>query len=75
MSYMIKIADNFKESKKIIMMIKELAGDSPHVGIYEDETGLSAELEKELENRYSIVLKKPDEGKSWEEVRDVLLNR
>ena len=39
------------------MMIKELAGDSPFVSIYEDETGLSYELEQELEKRYIQVLK------------------
>jgi len=57
MNYTIKIAGNDKESRKIIMMIKELAGDSPFVSIYEDETGLSYELEQELEKRYIQVLK------------------
>ena len=75
MNYTIKIAENDKESKKIITMIKELAGDSPFVSIYEDETGLSTEMEKELETRYKQVLKNPIDGKSWDEVKTDLLSR
>ena len=75
MNYTIKIAENDNESRKIISMIKELAGDSPFVSIYEDETGLSSEMEKELETRYKQVLKNPTEGKSWDEVKTDLLSR
>ena len=74
MNYTIKIAENDKESRKIITMIKELAGDSPFVSIYEDETGLSSEMEKELETRYKQGLKNPTEGKSWDEVKTDLLS-
>jgi len=45
------------------------------VSIYEDETGLSSEMEKELDKRYKHILKNPDEGKSWEEVNNDLLSR
>lgn len=75
MSYTIKIAENNKESRKIITMIKELAGDSPFVSIYEDETGLSSEMEKELDKRYKHILKNPEEGKSWDEVKTDLHSR
>ena len=75
MNYTIKIAENDKESRKIISMIKELAGDSPFVSIYEDETGLSSEMEKELETRYKQVLKNPTDGKSWDDVKANLINR
>jgi len=75
MNYTIKIAENDKESRKIITMIKELAGDSPFVSIYEDETGLSSEMEKELDMRYKQVLKNPIDGKSWDEVKTDLLSR
>jgi len=75
MNYTIKIAENDKESRKIITMIKELAGDSPFVSIYEDETGLSSEMEKELETRYKQVLKNPTDGKSWGDVKADLINR
>ncbi len=75
MNYTIKIAENYKESGRILRMVKELAGDSPLVAIYEDETGISLEMEKELEQRYLHVLKNPDEGKSWDDVKNDLLNR
>ena len=75
MNYTIKIAENDTESRKIITMIKELAGDSPFVSIYEDETGLSSEMEKELETRYKQVLKNPTDGKSWGDVKADLINR
>lgn len=75
MNYTIKIAQNKKEAGKIIKLIKELVGDSPYVSIYKDETDLSEEMEQELERRYQLVLKSPQEGKSWEEVKSGLLNR
>ena len=75
MNYTIKIDHKEKEARKIIQLIKEMVGDSPFVGIYEDETGLSDEMEQELDMRYHEVLKNPQEGKSWEEVKTGLLNR
>jgi len=75
MNYTIKIDHKEKEAGKIIQMIKELVGDSTYVGIYEDETGLSNEMEQELDRRYIEVLKNPQEGKSWEEVKAGLLGR
>ncbi len=75
MSYTIKISKNDKEAGKIIAKIKEIIGDSPFVSIYEDETGLSDDMVQELESRYQHVIKNPDEGKSWEEVKTNLLNR
>ena len=75
MNYTIKIDHKEKEARKIIQLIKEMVGDSPFVGIYEDETGLSDEMEQELDMRYQEVLKNPQEGKSWEEVKTGLLNR
>ena len=75
MNYTIRITDTDKESKKIITLIKELAGDSPYITIYEDETDLSSEMEKELDKRYKIVLKNPEDGKNWEDIKANLLNR
>lgn len=74
MNYTIKIAENSKEAGKIIKLIKELIGNSPFVSIYEDETELSDDLEKELDMRYQYVLKNPHEGKSWDEVKTGLIN-
>ena len=75
MNYTIKIDHKEKEAGRIIQLIKELAGDSPYVSIYEDETGLSEEMEQELDRRYHKVLKNPQEGKSWVEVKAGLLRR
>jgi len=75
MNYIIKINHNEKEAEKIIQLIKDLIGDSPYVSIYEDETGLSDEKEQELDRRYKEVLKNPQEGKSWEEVKRGILGR
>ena len=46
-----------------------MVGDSPNVSICEDETGLSEELEKELDRRYQQAIKNPQDGKSWEDVK------
>ena len=75
MNYTIKISENDNESARIISMIKEMAGNNPNIGIYEDETGLSGEMEVELERRYQIVLKNPKEGRPWDQVKSDLLNR
>lgn len=69
MNYTIKITENEKEGEKLIKQIKELVGDSPYVSIYEEETGLSDDMVQELERRYQHVLKNPQDGKSWEEVK------
>ena len=75
MNYTIKISRNEKEGEKLIQQIKELVGDSPFVSIYEEETGLSDDMVQELESRYLQVIKNPQDGKSWEEVKNDLLNR
>jgi len=75
MNYTIKITEHDKEGEKLITQIKELIGDNPFVGIYEEETGLSDDMVQELERRYEQVIKNPQDGKSWEEVKKDLLNR
>jgi len=75
MNYTIKINNSNKKAQSIIDMLKELANDYPFISIYEDETGLSEEMEKELEARYKYVLKNPEVGKSWEEVKNSLITK
>jgi hypothetical protein len=75
MNYTIKITENDKEGEKLIMQIRELVGDNPFVSIYEEETSLSDDMVQELERRYEQVIKNPQEGKSWEEVKKSLVNR
>lgn len=75
MNYTIRIAENNKESEKLIQQIRELVGDSPFVSIYDEETGLSDNMVQELERRYEQVIKNPEDGRSWDEVKKDLLNR
>jgi hypothetical protein len=75
MNYTIKIAENDKEGEKLIKQIRELVGDNPFVSIYEEETGLSDNMVQELERRYEQVIKNPQDGRSWGEVKKDLLNR
>lgn len=75
MSYTIKISENSKESEKLLKQIKELVGDSPFVSIYQEENELTDVMVQELENRYQHAIKNPEEGRSWEEVKDSLLNQ
>jgi hypothetical protein len=75
MNYTVKIAENEMEGENLIRKIKELVGNSPFVSIYEEETGLSDDMVQELERRYQHVVKNPQDGESWEEVKKDLLNR
>ena len=43
MNFTIKIDHKEKEAEKIIQLIKEMVVHRPYVSIYEDETGLSNE--------------------------------
>jgi len=72
MNYTVKINTSDKKSESIINLLKELSDDYSFINIYEDETELSKEMENELDLRYQYVLKNPEEGKSWEEVKKSL---
>ena len=69
MNYTIKISDTGKKAQSLINMLKELAVDYSFLSIYEDESGLSDEMEKVMESRYEYALTNPETGKSWEEVK------
>jgi len=75
MNYTIKISDTGKKAKSLVNMLKELAADYAFLSIYEDESGLSDKMEKELESRYKYVMKNPGLGKSWEDVKVNLLKK
>ncbi len=75
MNYTIKIRDDNKKAKSIVDMLKQLAKDYSFLSIYEEETGLSEEMEKEMEARYKYSIKNPEMGKSWEEVKGNLLKK
>ena len=75
MNYTIKINDNNPKASSIINMLKELANDYQFLNICEEDSELSEVMEKELESRYKYVIKNPDVGKSWEEVKNNLLEK
>lgn len=58
------------QAQSIINLLKTLAKDYDFLKIIEeDEYGLSQEQEAELDRRYGLFLKNPEQGKSWEEVK------
>jgi len=75
MNYTIKINSTGTKAESLVNMLKELAADYPFLSIYEDGPGLSNEMEKELDLRYKYVLENPEQGKSWEEVKNNLLKK
>lgn len=75
MNYTIRIDDKCPEAKSIVRMLKEMANEYPFMNIHEEELELSENMVQELESRYKIVLKNPESGKSWDEVKKSLLER
>ncbi|OYT13762.1 MAG: hypothetical protein B6I19_03425 [Bacteroidetes bacterium 4572_114] len=74
-NYTVKINTSDKKAQSIINLLKELSNDYPFISIYEDETGLSDEMEKELDLRYQYVMNNPEEGKSWEKIKESILSQ
>ncbi len=68
MTYTITINDKSEKARSIFKMLKELSRDYPFLKVYEDGSGLSEQLEKELDIRLAYVIKHPEKGKTWEEV-------
>ena len=54
-------------------MLKELAQDYPFLTISED-SDVQENVLQELDARYEYMLKHPDEWKTWEEVKNNILN-
>ena len=74
MSYTIKIDSNSKKAKSIINMFKELAQDYPFLTISEDSDVQEENILQELDARYEYMLEHPDDWKTWEEVKNNILN-
>jgi len=72
MTYTVTINDKTEKARSIVKMLKELSKDYPFLKVYEEGSGLSNELEKELEKRLSYVIKNPEIGKTWVEVKNSL---
>jgi uncharacterized protein YeeX (DUF496 family) len=68
----VTINDKSEKARSIVKMLKELSKDYPFLQVYEEGSGLSDELEKELEKRIAYVIKNPEIGKTWDEVKNSL---
>ena len=56
-------------------MLKQLAKDYSFLNIQKIEENTDENIAKELESRYQYVLENPENGKSWEEVKNKLLGK
>lgn len=72
MTYTVTINDKSEKARSIVKMLKELSKDYPFLKVYEEGSGLSEELEKELEKRLAYVIRNPEIGKTWVEVKNSL---
>ncbi len=78
MTYTFQISDVSPQSQGIINMLLALSKDYDFLKVLtepdeEREYELSPEQETELDRRYKNFLKNPQNGKSWNEVKQTLL--
>ncbi len=73
MTYTITINDKSEKAQSIIKMLKELSRDYSFLKVYENDSVLSEKLEKELDKRLDYVIRNPEVGKTWEEVKSTLI--
>ena len=74
MSYTIKIDNKTRKAKSIVNMLKELAQDYPFLTISNDSDDIQENIIQELDARYEYMLEHPEDGESWEKVKNDLLN-
>lgn len=75
MNYIIKIDDKNPKAKNIINLLNQLAEDYSFMSIMTDKNELPENIVKELESRYKYVTEHPEDGKSWEEIKEKLLKK
>lgn len=73
MTYTIKIDSKTRKAKSIVNMLKELSQDYPFLTISEDSE-IQENILQELDARYDYMLEHPEDGESWEKVKNDLLN-
>ena len=73
MQYTIKIEDTDPMGNSIIAMLKELAKEHSFLHVTPMQAEVEENIVRELESRYEYVLKNPEEGDSWENVKARLL--
>ncbi|MDP1621779.1 MAG: hypothetical protein Q8M08_05510 [Bacteroidales bacterium] len=69
MTYTVTINDTSEKARSIVKMLKELSKDYHFLKVYDDNSELSEELQKELEIRLAYVIKNPEIGKNWDELK------
>jgi len=73
MDYTIRISDTSPKARSIINMLKELSQDYPFLTVSED-SDVQENILLELDARYEYMLEHPEDGESWEKVKNDLLN-
>jgi hypothetical protein len=74
MYYTVKIDDKEAKAKSIINLLKELSKDYSFLTISEDLDTIQENILMELDARYNYMLEHPDDWKTWEEVKNNILN-
>jgi len=75
MNYTIKIDGNQTKAQSIINFLKELAKDYSFISVIEDNQELTPDMVEELEFRYNYMLDHPEDGESWEVVKNRILSK
>lgn len=74
MNFTVKISDTSPKAKSIINMLKELSKDYPFLTISDDADEIQENIIKELDFRDQYMKDHPDEWKTWEEVKNNIMN-
>ena len=66
-----------KEYEKILKSLGEIENNrlSDVELFYKKTNKLTSEQEKELDSRYDYVINNPSEGKTWDEIEQILLSK
>lgn len=75
MNFTVRIENNNQKAQSIVNMLKELAKDYSFISITEDNQELSPDMVEELEFRYNYMLEHPEDGESWEVVKNRILTK
>lgn len=75
MYYIVRIDSNETKAQSVINLLKELAKDYSFISIVEDNQELTPDIVEELEFRYNYMLEHPEDGESWEVVKNRILSK
>ncbi len=74
MIYTFQISDVSPQSESLINLLLSLSKDYDFLKVIDEGYDLSPEQGKELDRRYEEFLKNPENGRSWNEVKQELLH-